>query len=1224
MHRSFTRGFRFIAVALMSTCLGSVAQADDSEIFIQKEISGGAANLLLVLDTSGSMHNTAVTEGESQKPYDSRLRYPDNSANCQDDSIYYRHSDPLNTTPPTTCDGLERIELDSNSCSNGGCNRCNAAGDLLFGTGRTGRSGSYLDYFIRWRGSSGSNRTWSPELRSSSGGTTGRDLECRADAGVHGFDATSSDKFPRPGNNSGGNNRYGSSSQSWWAISGNTGKRVVMWSPNRIRYERTPVTADTLSRMQVVKQAAIQLLDSPMLTGMNVGLMRYSQNAQGGMILWPVSPLTAASRQSMVDLINGIVEAGNTPLSETLFEAHQYFAGKPVEYGDTSTVCLDTGDAPNSGGNASNCRSDSSVSFPSHPSSISSGSYISPADASCQNNYIVYLTDGMPTGDGTVKDREWWEPYEWDGQGVRKMVEELDQFEDLELACDDERRPDEGQCFVALSAYLNKADLRLDVDGTQSVRTFYIGFGDEFAGNLAGGPFAFLQTAAAAGGGEAFQAGDLPQLEGAFNSILASVADTNTTFSAPTVAVNAFNRTQTLNDLYVAVFQPSTGRHWPGNLKKYRLVDGEIVDTNDDPAVDPNSGFFHKDAQSVWSTSADGYDVKKGGAANLIPGPDERVVYSYIGDTTPSSPVTLGASHVVSTDNYDEADLGIGNADDPALADLVAWLLGKDVRDLDPENNDAEEARHVMGDPMHTQPAVVIYSGTEEDPEAVVFMPTNDGYLHAVDSESGEELWAFIPQEVLPQLKHLYVDANTDTKHYLLDGEVRVLKFDVDGDGTIETGDRVFIYFSQGRGGSNYYALDVTDKDSPKFMWSLGGTDLNGVGQTWSPPVITRMNIGDGSDQNSQKLVLVFGGGYDDVEESENFVASNSTGNRLYIVDALTGELLWWAGGPNSAALGANLTLDEMTHSIPSRVSVLDTNQDGFADRLYVGDMGGQVWRFDFFNSKPAALDAEGEEIDGTAVVVEADDFALGGVIASLGGKADDADEALDARRFFNAPDVAALQTDRDPPYLNITIGSGHRGKPLSEATDDRLYVIRDYIPFRPMTATEYEDLEPLIDGDLEDITEDVTPTIPADSPGWKLRLSTGEKVLSDTTTFSGTIFFVTYTGDAEVAEDTCVQNSAGAGTNRAYMVNAKNGAPVRNLRDTTIPDGNETDPDGDDELTPEDRSTELEQGGIAAGVTFLFPEANKLVCLSGVEVLGACNDFNSRVKTYWREASGL
>ncbi len=65
-----------------------------------------------------------------------------------------------------------------------------------------------------------------------------------------------------------------------------------------------------------------------------------------------------------------------------------------------------------------------------------------------------------------------------------------------------------------------------------------------------------------------------------------------------------------------------------------------------------------------------------------------------------------------------------------------------------------------------------------------------------------------------------------------------------------------------GRGGNGYYALDVTDKAAPAFMWRIGAAELSGVGQTWSTPTIGRVNV-SGATQNSQKLVLIIGGGYD-------------------------------------------------------------------------------------------------------------------------------------------------------------------------------------------------------------------------------------------------------------------------------------------------------------------------------------------------------------------------
>src|SRR5256884_6380052 len=130
-----------------------------------------------------------------------------------------------------------------------------------------------------------------------------------------------------------------------------------------------------------------------------------------------------------------------------------------------------------------------------------------------------------------------------------------------------------------------------------------------------------------------------------------------------------------------------------------------------------------------------------------------------------------------------------------------------------------------MGDPLHSQPAVVIYGGTTSSPninDAAIFAATNDGYLHAFDVTNGHELGAFLPQELLGDLNAIYSNSPTSPKHYELDGSIRILKYDINGDGIVDpaAGDRVIAYFGNGRGGSMYYAVDVTYKTTPKFLWA--------------------------------------------------------------------------------------------------------------------------------------------------------------------------------------------------------------------------------------------------------------------------------------------------------------------------------------------------------------------------------------------------------------------
>ena len=201
-----------------------------------------------------------------------------------------------------------------------------------------------------------------------------------------------------------------------------------------------------------------------------------------------------------------------------------------------------------------------------------------------------------------------------------------------------------------------------------------------------------------------------------------------------------------------------------------------------------------------------------------------------------------------------------------------------------------------------------------------------------------------------------------------------------DGDGVIapDEGERAYLFFGMRRGGSSYYALDVSRPDSPQVLWRLDHTGLPGLGQSWSTPVPTRMRI-QGAGQNARSLVLVFGGGYDPSQDKLEG-STDPQGNALFIIDALNGNLLWRAG-----PVGPDFNAEDMRYSIPADVRVIDLDIDGFADRLYAADMGGQIWRFDVFNGRPPAS------------------LISGGVIARLGGAPAAAPAAAETRRFYHA-----------------------------------------------------------------------------------------------------------------------------------------------------------------------------------------------------------------------------
>src|SRR5690606_32750329 len=562
------------------------------------------------------------------------------------------------------------------------------------------------------------------------------------------------------------------------------------------------------------------------------------------------------------------------------------------------------------------------------------------------------------------------------------------------------------------------ADLDPSLPGRQSVSTYTIGFTLDLP---------LLSRAAEAGGGEYYTTDDTASLTQVLTNIVTSILETPATFTAPAVTVDAFNRARHANDLFVTLFQPSGNVHWPGNLKKYRLraADGVIVDVNGRPAVD-DDGLFSPDAQSAWSSGPDGRSVTRGGVASRLPSPAQRRIYTYLSGRDLTSPTNeIARSNGLLTDEL----LGLGDPGDPSRDDVIDFIRGVDVADAN-GNGNRTEPRGQIGDPLHSAPVVVHYGGTSSAPganDALVLFATNDGYLHAIDPTTGIEQWAFVPPEFLDDQVDLLLNPEVSTKHYGIDGHLRVQMLTVDDDGVIDAaaGERVHLYLRLRRGGRVYYGLDITDRDRPQLLWRLDATALPGLGQTWSTPVPTKVHVDDPS-QNRERAVVIFAGGYD--ETQDNHVAStDSIGNALYIVDAFSGELLWH-GGPS----GATRILPDMRYSIPADVKVIDLDGDGFADRIYAADMGGQIWRLDIFNGRPASQ------------------LVTGGVIARLGAAASPSPaEAApaDTRRFYYAPDVA-LATTAGRTFLHIGIGSGYRAHPNSTDTNDRFHALRDHVAF--------------------------------------------------------------------------------------------------------------------------------------------------------------------------------
>ena len=713
------------------------------------------------------------------------------------------------------------------------------------------------------------------------------------------------------------------------------------------------------------------------------------------------------------------------------------------------------------------------------------------------------------------------------------------------------------------------------------------------------------------------------ELVATLNEIFKQILSVSTTFVAASVPVNVFNRAEITDNVYIALFQvdEQARPYWVGNVKKLKIAGandssaaGTIVDALGDPAVAAD-GRIRFDALTSWTdpgtlpppdldagevVARDGRTVARGGAGQRIPGylgngPQEanglggRRIYF---DRTASMLSPLNVDTTIAGEL--QSDLDADNLTE--AAELIAYARGLDVDDLDGDD-DREEAREwIFGDPLHSRPLPINYGaigGFSEpnNPAIYVAVASNDGMLRMIrntrtsGSDTGEEVWAFMPRRSMAAQKILRANG-TGMKHpYTLDGAPVAFIWDKNYDGNIvaNDGDRVFLYVGMRRGGKAYYALDVTNPESPRLMWTIDKSgDFAELGYTFSNPRVGLVRTASGP-----RPAVMFAGGYDTNKDTRGSVGTNdSEGNALFVVDAVTGGLIWKARRGTGGAGNTVFEHPRLTDSIPSTLTVADTDGDGFTDRMVVGDTGGNIWRADIGGDDTSKWKLS--------------------LLASVGRHASGSTGIVTDRRFFHRPDLVPSK-DGYGLFDGVVIGSGNRANPLDSGgvTSDYMYMIKDRataVGSGVDTGMQHVDFGDVTSNCLQNGGTCTVNLL----KGWRLNMEdSGEKILATALTVTGKVFFTSYLPRGGSSATACAP-SEGAG--RLYAVALQDGTAVINY-DTS--DDTSDDPDAPNSKA--DRSVELISAGIPAEVVSIPP--NKIL-RPDLQI----DDVNAatRWRTYW------
>jgi hypothetical protein len=697
--------------------------------------------------------------------------------------------------------------------------------------------------------------------------------------------------------------------------------------------------------------------------------------------------------------------------------------------------------------------------------------------------------------------------------------------------------------------------------------------------------------------GYAFLATSATELADSLKAIakyIAALKEESTAYVAPVVPISQYTGYESENRLYLGMFKPGERSLWKGNIKKFGIATensggiqiGDVLDSNGALAINelnefrcddtyPTSGYC---TTSYWSSQADGGEVELGGIGEvLLNRASARNIYTYLGnpDLTHSSnffvlsnaaitPELLDVSNATEKekiinfihglDAYDwNGDCGLPGPPDPTKS--------KDPSEDIPDGITNVKRCWILGSLIHSRPIVVHYGGDQ----SVIYAGANDGMFHAFDNVTGEELWAFIPPNLLPKLKNL----NGNLIEFFVDGSPKAY-LERDGSGNLT---KAILIFGQRRGGNRYIALDVTDRYSPRVLYEIGPstTGFAQLGQTWSTPRIAKIKNGTGT-----KWVAFFAGGYDVNQDDVPVTASDTVGRAVYAIDILTGAQIWKYSNSENPS---------MTYSIPSDIASLDTNGDGRTDRLYVGDMGGRMWRFDIG-------DAENTSSWSGRIIFSGHTGA----------------------KIFYPPDVTLEREDVD--FEMLFFGTGDRENPKDVTVVNRLYALKDRLPY-PHT--------PMTEADLKDVTEDLLQAsgtteseknaILSDlrqKNGWFIKLDQrpGEKCVSTPVTFYGGVYYSTFSPTLEGQVSIC---NLGPGTATLYIVDYKTAKAIFNLDPTN---------DGEEEiaLRRSDRAKVI-GAGIPSGViiTFIGGQATGYVGVGGGVYLPDLSKTKPLIPLNWR-----
>jgi len=396
-----------------------------------------------------------------------------------------------------------------------------------------------------------------------------------------------------------------------------------------------------VTRIQILKMVLNNIISRS--ARLNMGICLFQKNDTGGNLVGPIGK----SHNALQSIIAGITANALTPTGESLETILDYF-------GDRTR---------------------------------------SPIESACQYNFILLITDGLPTVDEGVS------PYLWDADGDGNdpgNCESIGAPYDNSMGCSDH--------MDDVAYWMAHEDVYDGMDGDQNVFTYVVGY-------HADSPL--LRETAENGLGLFFEAKNAVEL---FTSIEYALQDILRRISAGSAVAVVSTERGTDDRLYRGKFMPID---WNGYLECY-----DLPYQQDDPALWEAGNLLRvrtKSTRNLFTAiEKNMYSFTTGNAGIL------RDELGAVDDAEAANLINWGRGNYVNGYRYREQ-----------------WVLG-DIIHSTPV---------VVGTPSQFafEQSYEDFRVAHENRTKMVYVGVNDGMIHGFDAETGEEKWGFVPEFALPK-----------------------------------------------------------------------------------------------------------------------------------------------------------------------------------------------------------------------------------------------------------------------------------------------------------------------------------------------------------------------------------------------------------------------------------------------------------------------------------------